>query len=253
MNPTMTKNEFRQRAYAAYASGFKAHIGGAENAGESPAAIRYRGYMRARLAPWLATVPRTATIADLGCGDGFLLRVFRELGFSALHGVEGSAEMAALCQTHFPAVVQGDLREYLRGHRGAFDVIALFDVLEHFTREEGVEVLDEIAASLSPGGLLLLQLPNGDSPFAHAVYAGDITHESLYTKGSLAHLLAIGGFDLAAVQEHAPHPGDLRSTIRWAGWRLLRCGIRLFHRFETGGVSSGIYTRVMRAVARKRL
>ncbi len=248
----MTKNEFRQRAYAAYASGFKAHIGGAENAGESPAAMRYRAYMKARLTPWLAAVPRTAVVADLGCGDGFLLRVFRELGFTALHGVEGSAEMAALCQRHFPAVVQGDLRDYLRGHTGAFDVIALFDVLEHFTREEGVEVLDEIAAALRPGGLLLLQLPNGDSPFAHAVYAGDITHEALYTKGSLAHLLAIGGFELVAAEEHSPEPVDLRSAFRWLGWQWLRFGIRLCHRFETGGVSSGIYTRVMRVCARKK-
>ena len=247
----MTKNDFRQRAYAAYSSGFKAQAGAVGNASDSPAALRYRRYVQARLRPWVAGISRDAVVADLGCGDGFVLRVFRELGFENLHGVEGSAEMASLCQQHFPTVVQGDLREFLRRHSLAFDIVVLFDVIEHFTREEAVDLLDEVSTSLRPGGHLLLQLPNGDSPFATAVFAGDITHESLYTRGSLSHLLAISGFELVAIEEHAPHPIDLRSSVRWAGWRILRSILALCHRFETGGISSGVYTRVMRAAARK--
>jgi SAM-dependent methyltransferase len=249
--PIMNKEQFRQRAYRCYASGFKQAVT-TSNAGDSVSATRYRGYLRRHLSPWLQDVPRTAVVADLGCGDGMLLRVFRELGFAELHGVEGSAEMAELCRRHFPEVEQGDLRDYLRRKPGAFEVIALFDVLEHFTREEAVELLDEIHAALRPGGLLLLQLPNGDSPFAGGVFAADVTHETLYTKGSLGHLLAIGGFELSTVEEHSAGPSDLRSAIRWAGWKIMRGMIGLGHRIETGGASSGIYTRVMRAMARKR-
>jgi hypothetical protein len=131
-------------------------------------------------------------------------------------------------------------------------VIVLFDVIKNFTREEAVEVLDEINAALRPGGLLLLQLPNGDSPFSHAVFAGDVTHETLYTRGSLGHMLAIGGFDLTAIDEHSPEPLDFSSVTRWLGWRALRLIIALCHRIETAGVSSGVYTRVMRALAYKR-
>jgi SAM-dependent methyltransferase len=247
----MNKDQFRQRAYACYATGFKQAVT-TSNAGDSAPAMRYRGYLQRRLGPWLREVPSTAAVADLGCGDGMLLRVFQELGFNDLHGVEGSPEMAALCRKHFPGVEQGDLREYLRRKTGAFDVIALFDVLEHFTREEAVGLLDEIHAALRPGGLLLLQLPNGDSPFAGGVFAADVTHESLYTKGSLGHLLAIGGLELTAAEEHSAEPSDLRSAIRWVGWKLMRGLIGLGHRIETGGGSSGIYTRVMRAMARRR-
>ena len=180
-----------------------------------------------------------------------LLRAFQEMGFKNLHGVEASPEMYRLSESTFPAVEQDDLRAYLRRKQGAFDVIALFDVIEHFTREEAVEVLDEINAALRPGGLLLLQLPNGDSPFAQAVFAGDVTHETLYTRGSLGHMLAIGGFELMAVDEHSPEPVDFRSTVRWLGWRCLRSLISFCHRVETGGVSTGVYTRVMRTIARK--
>ncbi len=247
----MNKEQFRQRAYACYASGFKQAVS-TSNAGDTAGAARYRAYLRRRVGPWLREVPRSAEVADLGCGDGMLLRVFQELGFTDLHGVEGSPEMAALCRRHFPAVEQGDLREYLRRKPGAFAVVALFDVLEHFTREEAVGLLDEIHGALRPGGLLLLQLPNGDSPFAGGVFAADLTHETLYTRGSLGHLLAIGGFELVEAEEHSAQPTDLRSAIRWMGWKLMRGVIGVGHRIETGGRSSGIYTRVMRAVARRR-
>lgn len=246
----MNKTEFRTRAYGCYVTGFK-QTSTSSNAGNSRSALRYRRYLQRRLSPWLVRVPKDAEIADLGCGDGMLLRAFQEMGFRKLHGVEGSPEMRRLCQASFPAVEQGDLRAYLRRKVGSFDVIALFDVIEHFTREETVEVLDEINAALRPGGLLLLQLPNGDSPFAHAIFAGDVTHETLYTRGSLGHILTIGGFELIAVDEHSPEPVDFRSTIRWLGWHCLRSVIAFCHRVETGGVSTGVYSRVMRAVARK--
>jgi SAM-dependent methyltransferase len=246
----MNKDQFRQRAYGSYVTGFKEMVT-TSHAGGSASAARYRGYLRRRLGPWLQDVPRKAAIADLGCGDGMLLRVFQELDFADLHGVEGSAEMWALCRQHFAGVEQGDLRDYLRRNIGAFDVIALFDVLEHFTREEAAELLDEICAALRPAGRLLLQLPNGDSPFAGGVFAADLTHETLYTRGSLGHLLAMGGFELAAVDEHSAEPIDLRSTLRWAGWKIMRRMIGLCHRIETGGGSSGCYTRVMRVMAKK--
>ena len=249
-NTRMNKNEFRNRAYGCYVSGFKQAVT-TSNAGDLISAQRYRRYLNRRLTPWLQAMPKNASIADLGCGDGMLLRVFQEMGFENLQGVEASPEMHRLCQVTFPAVEQGDLRAYLRNKVGAFNVIALFDVLEHFTREEAVELLEEVNAALRPGGLFLLQLPNGDSPFAQAVFAGDITHETLYTRGSLSHLLTMGGFELIEVDEHSPEPMDLRSLVRWAGWQCLRRAIALLHRIETGGVSSGIYTRVMRAAARK--
>jgi SAM-dependent methyltransferase len=246
----MNKDEFRRRAYGCYVSGFKQAVA-TSNVDDSASAIRYRRYLKHRLIPWLESIPRTASVADLGCGDGMLLRVFQELGFRDLHGVEGSAEMWALCHPHFAGVEQGDLRDYLRKHVGAFDLITLFDVLEHFTREEAVGLLDEIHAALRPGGWLLLQLPNGDSPFAGGVFAADVTHETLYTRGSLGHILAIGGFGLVQVEEHSPEPSDFRSMVRWAGWKVVRGIIRFAHQIETGGGSSGVYTRVMRALARK--
>jgi SAM-dependent methyltransferase len=244
----MEKNQFRLRAYESYVSGFKQTVS-TSNAGDSSGARRYRKYLRRRLEPWLMDIPRKAVVADLGCGDGIVLRVFQEMGFSDLHGVEGSSEMWALCVRQFPQVEKGDLREFLRQHKNSYDIIVLFDVLEHFTREEATELLDDAYIAMRPGGLLLLQLPNGDSPFAGGVFSADITHETLYTGGSLGHILAMSGFRLTDLNEHSPEPTDFKSAVRWVAWKAMRLSIRVFHRIETGGGSSGIYTRVMRAKA----
>lgn len=247
----ITKQTFRERAYACYISGFKGESN-ASHHGESPAALKYRRYLKKSLSPWLQNTPRQAVIADLGCGDGMLLRVFQELGFTSLEGVDGSPEMVCLCQKHFPAVQLGDINTYLDNKPERYDVVALFDVLEHFTKEEGLNLLDKIANTLKPNGLLLLQLPNGDSPFTHSVFSADLTHESLYTRSSLAHLLAMAGMHLQSVDEHSPEPLDTKSTIRFVLWKTMRAFLHLAHRIETGGASSGVYTRVMRGCARKK-
>jgi trans-aconitate methyltransferase len=102
----MNKTEFRTRAYDCYVTGFKQTVT-TSNACDSRPALRYRRYLQRRLRPWLERVSRDAEIADLGCGDGMLLRVFQEMGFQKLHGVEGSPEMHRLCQARFPEVEKG--------------------------------------------------------------------------------------------------------------------------------------------------
>jgi SAM-dependent methyltransferase len=242
------KAQFRDRAYGSYSSAFKSSLT-TSVALDTNAAKRYRSYLASQLGPWLATVDRQGPVVDLGCGDGMLLRVFSELGFTDLSGVDGSPEMVEKCRAHFPKVEHGDLVGYLKATDRTFQVIALFDVIEHFTREEGLDLLDMVKGKLRPGGLLLLQLPNGDSPFAGAVFNNDLTHETLYTKNSLSHALRMAGFGDLRFQEHGPIATDARSSLRWLAWRCVRLLIKACHLAETGGVSSSIYTRVMRAVA----
>jgi SAM-dependent methyltransferase len=246
----MKKDALRSRLYKGYVSDFKEAVS-KSNSGDSASARRYRAYLSRRLSPWLSDVKKDALFADLGCGDGMLIRVFRDMGYHNIVGVEGCKEMHERCKEVLPTVELGDLRQFLYGKKAYFDVIALFDVLEHFTREEAAELLDQIALALRPNGLLLLQLPNGDSPFAMAVFAGDTTHEALYTTGSLTHLLATAGLSLEYADEHSPEAMDMRSTLRWVLWKGIRSLLALYHRIETGGPSTGIYTRVMRIGARK--
>ena len=101
------------------------------------------------------------------------------------------------------------------------------------------------------GGCLLLQVPNGDSPFAGTIYWSDATHETNFTVVSLRHFLEAAGYDDLRFQESYPPPLGWRWTVRWALWRVLRAGISLCHRIETGGVATNHYSRVIRVIARK--
>lgn len=104
-----------------------------------------------------STLPPGYLVLEVGCGTGNVLRVLRkacpdgvvvglELWFDGLrHAQSRSAGF----------LVQGDVRNCPFGK--PFDLIGLFDVLEHVQEER--ETLDSLWKSLAPGGQLLLTVP----------------------------------------------------------------------------------------------
>jgi 2-polyprenyl-3-methyl-5-hydroxy-6-metoxy-1,4-benzoquinol methylase len=81
-----------------------------------------------------------------------------------------------------------------RAPSASYDVVLAFDVFEHLTRPELLDASREIERILKPGGVLLLHLPNGASPYCGAVRWGDITHEQAFTRSSLTQVLTPLGF-----------------------------------------------------------
>lgn len=99
--------------------------------------------------------------AEVGCGTGYVLAAVEQaLPDCALIGselfVEGLAFAALRCRR--AQLVQMDARRM--PYQRHFDVVGIFDVLEHI--EEDHEVLGQIAAALVPGGGLLLTVPQHD-------------------------------------------------------------------------------------------
>jgi SAM-dependent methyltransferase len=200
---------------------------------------------------WLDEVPRDGKALDVACGAGNILQWLKIEGFVNLFGVDISQEQVEIARQQFPEVVCGDAIAYLEKHPEEFQLITAFDILEHFTKQEAVRFLTAIYGALTPGGRLILQLPNGDSPFAGAVVHGDLTHEVTYTTVSLRHLLLASGFQDIQFQEHAPQPTSLKGLVRCGLWSLIRQLIKGIHLIETGGPSTQVYTRVMRATVVK--
>jgi len=100
------------------------------------------------------------TSLDVGCSSGALLEVAIRCGFVA-HGAE-PAEQAANTAAKVPNanVFKGFLHDakYPDNH---FDIITLFEVIEHLT--DPVGLVSEIARILKPGGILLIGTGNADS------------------------------------------------------------------------------------------
>jgi SAM-dependent methyltransferase len=189
---------------------------------------------------------------DLGCGQGALLHLARELGFTDVLGVDGSAEMLAACRRDGLDVVQADVWDFLRsGPSAQYDVVSMFDLIEHFPKAEGFDLLREVHRILKPGGVCLLKLPNGASPWGFLITASDLTHEAWYTPYSIMQLATLAGFSGSDVREVGPAPRTLLSRIRTCLWWAVRALYKALNVIETGTAGRGIFTQVMLARAIK--
>jgi len=243
-------HDYRKRLYTSYVSLNKG-LEDAPRGGHARQKKKSEANLRRVLSPWLQDIPRNEPVLDVGCGPGGFMEFLQSEGFCDISGIELSHEQAALARRSFPNVKEASAFDELPRYKDHFSLIAVFDVLEHFDRDEALAFLDMVYAALKPGGLLLLQLPNGDSPLGGGIIWGDATHEYMYTTRSLGHMLRASGFADLKFQEHGPQPVSLTSTIRWLLWKGIRIALRAIHYVETGGPSTNIYTRVFRCCAKK--
>ncbi|MCW1427979.1 class I SAM-dependent methyltransferase [Novosphingobium sp. JCM 18896] len=111
--------------------------------------------------------PTGLRLLDIGCSSGLFLNEARTAGF-VVSGAELSAATSAFARDHFGLDVHtGDWRE--AGHApGSFDVITLFDVIEHLA--DPFAELVAIRRLLKPGGLLLQSTPDIDGLFPRLSY-----------------------------------------------------------------------------------
>jgi 2-polyprenyl-3-methyl-5-hydroxy-6-metoxy-1,4-benzoquinol methylase len=240
-------NDYRQRIYERYVSVFKA---GSDSIDEA-AIDRWGGVYDTYLAGWLPD-SRDAAIADVACGPGWLLRFFVKRGYRNAGGVDVSPEQVALARKHSAGVEAGDLLGFLRARQGQFDLVTGFDIIEHLDKGEVLDFLDACHGALRPGGRLVLQTPNGESPFGGAVRYGDFTHETCFTPTLLGQLLALTGFGDCEFREAGPVARGAGSLVRVVLWRCVRQLLRVWNLAETGSAGSGVLTRVFLVTGRKR-
>jgi SAM-dependent methyltransferase len=77
-----------------------------------------------------------------------------------------------------------------------FDVVFLFEVIEHLELEEGLNVLEKIYGLLHGGGRLILTTPNVFNP---SRFWRDATHKVAYCYDELGGLLLAQGFQIKAM------------------------------------------------------
>ncbi len=106
-------------------------------------------------------------VLDIGCSSGLFLAEAKKAGMEA-HGAELSPETARFAAAYFGlAVHPGDWRD--AGYvPGSFDIITLFDVIEHLP--DPMAELEAILPLLKPGGLLLQSTPDIDGLFPRLSY-----------------------------------------------------------------------------------
>lgn len=179
------------------------------------------------LLPLVNNVPRDVPVLEIGPGLGELLVCLRQAGFRRIEACDGSPEIVEACAQRGLAVdlITSSIPDYLRAHDQYYGAIFMIDVLEHLTRSEGFETLQAVIRSLRPGGHLIIQVPNMQSPFAASNLYWDITHELGFTEPSLRQYCAAAGFDQVEIMPYDYPPQGLY-RIR----RLLRSAFYLAYR-----------------------
>jgi SAM-dependent methyltransferase len=132
---------------------------------------------------------------DVGCGNGATIRAFGQVA-------PGWTKAGTEFDTRYRAEVESiPLTEPLHVGPvetvlGSFDVITMIHVLEHIV--DPVGVLDTLRGKLSPGGLLLIEVPHHPANPFELLIADHRTH---FTADSLTRALAAAGLEVVAVAE----------------------------------------------------
>lgn len=195
---------------------------------------------------------KEANILDLGCGHGALLYYCHLEGYSRVVGVDRSPQQVAkAAELGIQGVQQGDLLSTLHVLPDASrDVVIAFDVIEHFSKEELLPLIDEVRRVLRPGGRWIIHVPNGESPFQGRIRYGDFTHENIFTRNSLAQILLASGFTDVRSFEDKPVVHGLKSFVRRVLWAGIRASLLVYLAAETGAFDRGtILTQNFLAVA----
>jgi 2-polyprenyl-3-methyl-5-hydroxy-6-metoxy-1,4-benzoquinol methylase len=225
-------DSLHQRLYQSYAT----QHAGLDN-GEASTLIYRRD-----IHPFLPSTG-TGPVLDIGCGQGALVQLLLADGYDAA-GVDRSAEQVALAHAAgISQVHQGDYREFLAAHPRGLAAITATDVLEHLTKEEVLQTLDQVAAALCPGGAFVARVPNAVSPFGGNIRYGDFTHQSWFTERSVRQICAAARFESVAVVPCPPVAHGLASAARVAVWKSASALCKLVLAAETGVLRGHIVTQ----------
>ncbi len=96
-------------------------------------------------------------LLDIGCGTGYFPAYMKQKGY-IVAGIEADPKARAFAQKEFGIPVHSPVEFINSGIEGRFDVITLWHVLEHLDNFD--LYVDKMLEHLSPGGLLVIALPN---------------------------------------------------------------------------------------------
>jgi 2-polyprenyl-3-methyl-5-hydroxy-6-metoxy-1,4-benzoquinol methylase len=247
INQRVVIPSYRERLYKSYVS---SHFGALRNPTRESLAEAFP-YFRQHFSNQLPS-DHSVSILDLGCGYGTLLHWLRSEGYRHSVGIDVSAEQVEVATSlGIDGVVESDIASFLQNAKERFDVIFALDVIEHLYKDDLLEVLDLIVASLKPHGRLILRTPNADGPFAGRYRYWDFTHELAFTAPSIRQVLTVAGFSRVSVHPVQPAVHGLKSGVRWLLWRAFRAILITYLAVETGVTRGHILSQNLIAVARK--
>jgi 2-polyprenyl-3-methyl-5-hydroxy-6-metoxy-1,4-benzoquinol methylase len=182
------ESDYRSRLFSTYNATHIAHL----DATDEAKLEWFSKYAASNYLPLLNDFDKnSAEVLEVACNKGYLLKALSSHGFRNLHGVDLSPDDVAKAEALVPeaTIAYADANAYLDEHAASFDIIILKAMLEHVPKAETLPLLERIKASLKTGGMVVIDVPNMDWLFASHERYMDFTHETGFTKETLAQVM----------------------------------------------------------------
>lgn len=166
-------------------------------------------------------------ILEIGCGWGGFIYTLKSEGYFNVEAIDLIPECCTFVKNRLEVKVTCiDIFQFFKTNRKKYDVIAAFDVVEHFNKNEIVSLIKLIYESLNNGGIFIMKSPNGGSLSGLYIRYSGFTHEIAFTQLSINELFkAIGFHKIYCMPEPELNTNPIKVLLK----RLLkRFAARLF-------------------------
>ncbi len=166
---------------------------------------------------------KSSKIVDLGCGFGTFVRAALDAGYQNTTGYDISQEQVAVAnKLGMSQVKESSIEAYFELNEKS-DVIIGLDIIEHFTKDELMQFLQQAKQSLNPGGKVIFRTPNMDAPQTSVYAYGDISHEVFLNKSSALQVFQSNGFkNIEVFGGLVRNSNPVKELIRYCGWSLYK-------------------------------
>lgn len=181
---------------------------------------------------------KSAKLLDIGPGLGEMMLVEKEWGYTDVYAIDISPSVIGFCKENGLECEQvDDTADWLKKHPDCYDVITLLDVFEHVPQDSTIEFLEACKQALRDKGVLILQVPNIQSPDSFLHRYNDITHVFGYSQHTLQQLFSVVGFQTVKFYPFEEYPGtdkDIKITrrLRSIYWKMVSANREITHNLQ---------------------
>lgn len=144
-------------------------------------------------------------ILDIGCGRGEWIELLKDNDINA-HGIDINPIMIKEALSEGLNVQEIDAFKYLKNQENnSFQVISGFHIVEHFSYNNLIILIDEVLRVLKPGGLVIFETPNPENILVGSCnFYLDPTHKNPLPPAFLTFLIEYRGFKNIKVNRIQP-------------------------------------------------
>jgi hypothetical protein len=174
----------------------------------------------------------TATLAGL---RSYLFEAYASQRVGRDEDIDIGREQAALAREASVARVRrGDLRAIPAARPAHYTAITATDLLEHHSKPEVLQTLDDVAAVPVPGDIFVGSAPNEVRPLGGHIRNGDFTHKTPFATRSIRQLPATACFDSVLTRCSPPVADDVTSDARMMVWQVVSACYQIVLATKTG-------------------